>query len=118
MHDTYLSFYLKVNRIHVFVKALRGIGSPGRICFMISDDGQKLVIKPYAIRDFKSHSIPPGIYQGNGRFEVSSKKLCRIIARMQNWNTDRSYRVPGTVLSDNQVVVFSLSDATTIERGG
>ena len=32
MADTYISFYLRNNRIHVFVDALRGIGSPKYIC--------------------------------------------------------------------------------------
>lgn len=38
MADTYISFYLRNNRIHIFVDALRGIGSPKYVCFLIADD--------------------------------------------------------------------------------
>ena len=38
MNGTYLSFYLKANRIHVFVDALRLIGCTANICFMIGEN--------------------------------------------------------------------------------
>ena len=40
MSETFLSFYLKANRIHVFVDALREIGQPTNICFMVGPDGK------------------------------------------------------------------------------
>ncbi len=33
MSNYYISFYLKAYRIHIFVDALRAIGSTKRICF-------------------------------------------------------------------------------------
>ena len=70
MMETYISFYLKANRIHVFVDALREIGSPKRICFMISDDGKTLLVVPYQKRDFVSHKVPSEVYKGVGGMEV------------------------------------------------
>ena len=55
MADVYISFYLKANRIHIFMDTLRSIGSPQRICFMIEENGRTLLIAPYAQKDFKSH---------------------------------------------------------------
>lgn len=54
MTNTYISFYLNANRVHVFIEALRGIGSPKRICFMIDKDGRNLLLVPYGKRDFVS----------------------------------------------------------------
>lgn len=116
MHDSYLSFYLHANRIRVFVKVLRGIGSPNRICFMISDDGQKLMIAPHESRDFTSHHVPSSTYSGVGGFDVNSQKLCRIIAAKQHWDINKSYRVPGTLVSEKNVAIFSLGEASVIER--
>ncbi|MCI6594004.1 MAG: hypothetical protein MSJ87_01955 [Firmicutes bacterium] len=45
--DTNISFYLKASRIHIFIDALRGLGSPSRICFMIDELGKILLITPY-----------------------------------------------------------------------
>ena len=115
-YETYLSFYLRANRIHVYVEALRNIGSPARICFMISEDGQSLLLAPYRKRDFKSHSVPKEVYNGIGGMEVSSMKLCRLIAEIYSWDVDRSYRVPGVYREDHNVVIFDLTSAEDITR--
>jgi hypothetical protein len=116
MEDTHISFYLKANRIHVFVDALRGIGSPARICFMISEDGRSLLLAPYPKRDFKSHGVPKEVYSGAGGMEVSSMKLCRLIAAIYSWDLERSYRVPGVVRRDQNVVLFDLTKAEDVTR--
>lgn len=116
MQETYISFYLKANRIHVFVDSLRGLGSPSRICFMIDENGKTLMIAPYEKRDFKSHGVPPDVYSGAGGMEVSSMKLCRIIAGLHHWDLSRSYRVPGKIHEEQKVAIFSLSAAEVIDR--
>ena len=116
MLETYISFYLKENRIHIFVNALRGLGSPPRICFMIEDSGETLMITPYKKRDLKSHSVSPDVYHGTSSMEVSSMKLCRIIAEIHHWDLSRSYRVPGTIHTEQKVAVFSLTKAEIIDR--
>ncbi|MBQ6481232.1 MAG: hypothetical protein IJI45_08955, partial [Anaerolineaceae bacterium] len=52
------------------------IGSPKRICFMLSEDGNILLITPYLKRDLKSHNVPDKAYSGEGSLEISSYKLC------------------------------------------
>ena len=116
MQETYLSFYLKSNRIHVFVEMLRGIGKPSRICFMIEENGKTLLIVPYDKRDFKSHSVPPEVYSGTVGMEISSFKLCHIIANLYNWDLSHSYRVPGRVSSEQKVAIFDLTKAVVIEH--
>lgn len=115
MNDTYISFYLKAYRIHVFVNSLRGIGSPSRICFMISGDGKNLLVKPYPKRDFKSHSVPDKVYKGEGGLDISSFKLCGLIAQMQHWDGNHSYRIPGTVFSEKKIAIFDLTKAEVID---
>lgn len=116
MMETHISFYLKTNRIHIFVEALRGIGEPSRICFMISEKGESLLITPYDKRDFKSHSVPRNVYNGTGAMEISSFKLCRIIAKLHHWKLDRSYRVPGQIYETKKVAIFDLTKAEAIDH--
>lgn len=115
MHETYISFYLKANRIHIFVDALRGLGSPSRICFMVEESGETLLVAPYGKRDFRSHAVPPEVYGGAGGMEVSSMKLCRIIANLHHWDLSRSYRVPGKVYPEQKAAIFTLADAEIID---
>lgn len=116
MQETNISFYLKANRIHFFLDALRGLGSPSRICIMIEADGKTLLIAPYEKRDFKSIGVPPDVYNGTGCMEVSSMKLCRIIADLHHWDMNHSYRVPGKIHAAHNVAIFSLTEAAVIGR--
>ena len=116
MKETFLSFYLRTNRIQVFVSALKGIGSPSRICFLISQDGKSLLLVPYEKRDLRSHSVPASAYQGNGDFRINSYKLCHILAEEHHWDLSRSYRDPGKVYPEKQIVVFDLELASAISR--
>ena len=118
VQETYISFYLRNNCIHVFVEALRGIGKPSRICFMIEESGETLLILPHDKIDFKSHRVPPGIYNGTRCLELYSMKLCHIIANLHNWDLSRSYRVPGKVFAEKKMAVFRLKEAEIIERAG
>ena len=112
------SFYLRANRIHVFVDSLRGIGCPRFIRFYLQENGHTLAIAPYTKKDFHSHRVPPAVYTGTGThgMEVSSMKLCQIIARMYHWDSDHSYRVPGFVLQDRTAAIFNLGLAEVIDK--
>ena len=115
MKETFISFYLRCNRIHVFISALYGIGSPHRICFMISADGNYLLLTPYAKRDLKSHAIPPQVYHGTMSCGIHSYKLCHILAGQFHWDLNRSYRVRGWVDERKQAAVFDLASAKVID---
>ena len=118
MKNPYISFYLRETQIYVFVDVLKGIGSPHRICFMISQDGKSLLLVPYEKRDLKSHSVPARVYQGSGNFRINSYKLCRMLADINHWDMHNSYRIPGTVYPEKRVAVFDLESARVIERVG
>ena len=115
MNETYISFYLRSNRIHVFTSALREIGEPSRICFLIGENGHSLLMVPYGKRDFRSHYVSKDVYVGCDSLEISSMKLCRIIALIHKWDLRQSYRAPGRIFSEEQIVLFNLDRAITIK---
>ena len=115
MNETYISFYLRSNRIHVFTNALREIGEPSRICFLIGENGHSLLMIPYRKRDFRSHRVPRDVYTGCDSMEINSMKLCRIIAFIHKWDLGQSYRVPGRIFTDEQMVIFNLDRASIIK---
>ncbi len=116
MADTYISFYLRNNRIHVFVDALRGIGSPKYVCFMISDDGNTLILSPYRKKDFHSHRVPQDVYQRIGSLNLTSIRLCQILTAEFGWDSSKSYRIPGRLDINKKIVVFDLRFASTIRE--
>lgn len=114
MADTYISFYLRNNRIHIFVDALRGIGSPKYVCFLIANDGNTLILSPYQKKDFHSHRVPQDVYHGKRSLELASIRLCQILTVEFGWDSSKSYRIPGRLVEDKKVIVFDLRSATKI----
>lgn len=115
MNRIFISFYLRANRIHIFIDTLRCIGSPKRICFLMDSKGKTLVISPYKKKDFKSHRVSKDVYHGCRSLEISSQKLCQLIAKHHNWDKSKTYRIPGTFKTEAKIVVFNLLDAEIIE---
>ena len=99
----------------MFIELLREIGEPSRICFLIGENGHSLLMVPYRKRDFRSHHVPRDVYNGCDSMEISSMKLCRIIAFIHKWDIRLSYRVPGKIITDEQVVIFDLDRAAIIK---
>ena len=116
MDEVYVSFYLKTCRIRVFLEALRGIGCPRRVCFMISRNGRSLALSPYQKRDFKSHEVPDEVYRSGRPFEISSTRLCSALAALYSWDMTRSYRAHGELIRTRSLILFDLSKAERIER--
>ena len=47
--------------------------------------------------------------------EINSMIFCRIIAFIHNLDVRKSYRVPGRIFPDEQVVIFNLNGASLIK---
>ena len=119
MSNYYISFYLKAYRIHIFVDALRAIGSPKRICFLVDNDMKHLAVIPYSTRDFKSHGVPDDVYNGSTGLEISSFPLCQLLSTKYKWNANQSYRISGKVSNysmGQKVVVFDLESEESINE--
>lgn len=110
----HISFYLKASRIHIFVETLRCIGRPGRIRFLISSDGRTLLMQAHEQRDFTSHMVPREVYDGKRQLEISSCKLCKILAELHGWDPACSYRVPGRIAIDAHSALFFLDQAEVV----
>lgn len=82
---------------------------------MIGENGKTLILKPYPKKDFHSHRVSAEVYKGKRSMEISSLRLCRIMAEMQQWNTSCSYRVSGVIMPRQQICVFYLDQAEPIK---
>ena len=115
MDETYVSFYLRRNRIRVFRQVIAAIGDPRFIRFMIKEDGSSLILLPYNKKTFQSLRVPETVNYGRWSMEISSKPLCLLLARCLGWELSRSYRIPGKVYEQQPLVLFNLSRAYQIE---
>lgn len=116
MAETHISFYLRNNRMHIFAEALRGIGSPQYICFLMGNNGESLVLAPYHKKDFHSHRVPQSVYRGKKSLELTSIRLCTMLTASFHWDASMSYRVPGAIIEQQKIVVFDLKNAQGFKK--
>lgn len=70
-------------------------------------------------KDFTSFKVPKGIMDSNdknSRVCVFSKPLCTAIFRQFGWDKGKTYRIPGRMFPDQQVVIYYIDDAFRIEK--
>ena len=52
-NKTYVSFYLKDGVAHVYAEAIRFLGQPNYIRFLLNGDGTSMIMEPYDISAIK-----------------------------------------------------------------
>jgi len=118
MYETYISFYLSTGRVHIRSEALRQIGEPQFVRFLLSNDGRSMIMEPYHKKVFVSMRVPAGVY-GKGekrrKMEPRCMPLCRLLADHLGWGEGASYRIPGRVLPQQGIAKFDLTKAVPIK---
>ena len=114
--DTCISFYLSSNRIHIFLDALRFLGSPPFVRFLLSKDHKSMVMQAYDRLEFTSLRVPNADVESTKRnqMEVASIMLCQIIKGWFCWTDGLSYRVPGRYIKKQNIILFDLTKAYAI----
>jgi hypothetical protein len=116
--QSYISFYLRTNEIRVFVDAIRKIGLPHCIRFMINSETMQLVMIPAERKDFQSFRVPKGILDPSTKrqkMSIHSLQFCRMLSQRLGWDENCSYRVPGTAFSKQRIARYDLSKASVIQ---
>ena len=112
MHEnTHISFYLNENKIHVFCNAVRAIGVPKFVRFLLNKEGTSMIMEPYDKKEFQSMRVPEAVYGKTGKMDFRSVGFCRLLSYRLGWERTHSYRIPGKVLPKQRLVLFDLTSA-------
>jgi hypothetical protein len=111
IENTFISFYLAENKIHVFCDAVRAIGEPAFVRFRLNSDGTSMIMEPYDKKEFQSMRVPRAVYNKTGKMEFRSVGFCRLLSSRFGWERTYSYRIPGKVLPKQGLVLFELTCA-------
>lgn len=117
-NSTYISFYSESGCIRIFKKSVRAIGLPRFIRFRINEDATSLILEPFDRISFTSFRVPANLNEEEGNMEVYSKGFIRGLSQRLGWELGRSYRVYGKVLSQQDVVLYDLTQAQEIPNNG
>ncbi|MCF0238805.1 MAG: hypothetical protein HUK24_09405 [Sphaerochaetaceae bacterium] len=116
--DTYISFYLSKCTFRLFKSALRQIGNPPYIRFLVSNKDMSIVMQAFDEKTQISFKISEKMLaKGNSQsLVVHSKRLCSILASVMGWDVTKNYRIKGRIYPSQQLVKFDLSTAVIAMR--
>lgn len=118
--NTYISFYLRYNTVHVFVNAVREIGRPKFVRFLVNGNEMMMVMQPHYRKEIVSFRVPDSIlmnsYGTHDAFQIHSKAFCQVLSGKMGWDSSCSYRIPGKIYPKQQIVRFDLKQAELIQR--
>lgn len=117
--DTFVSFYLAQGRVHIPPGALYGIDCPRYVRFLLAKDGKSMIMEPYDHKEFQSMRVPKCMYESNPtrrQMEIRCMLFCRLLASWLKLDMGKSYRFPGKILCNQQLVVFDLTDVASVHN--
>lgn len=113
-NTTYISFYLKDGKVHVFADALRSLGTPNYIRFLLGKDGSSMIMEPYHKKEFQSIRVKKDNKQMHRKLCFRCKPFCKLLENTLGWTNLYSYRVPGRLIPSQRIILFDLTQATAI----
>ena len=119
VYDTYISFYLSGGRLHIQPEALRKIGCPPYVRFLLNEDGKSMIMEPYNRKVFASMRVPKGLYgksEKRSRMEVKCAPFCRLMAHHLGWEESKTYRIQGKIYANQCIVKYDLQTAYAIKN--
>ena len=99
--------------IHVYAEAVRFLGQPKFIRFLLNKDGSSMLMESYHKKEFQSFRVPQEALAPR-KMRIFSRSFCRLLAYTLKWDVDKSYRVPGQYVASKRVVVFDMTKAIAI----
>ena len=115
-NKTYVSFYLKDGMINVYTDAIRFLGEPNYIRFLLNGDGSSMILQAYHKKEFQSIRVPKNADRTWTQTRFCSAPMCRLMKYALGWEPDKSYRVPGKYSPAQKIVVFDMTKATIINN--
>lgn len=113
-NTTYISFYLKDGKVHVFADAIRSLGTPNYIRFLLGRDGSSMIMEPYHKKEFQSIRVKKDNEQIHHKLCFRCKPFCKLLENTFGWASLYSYRVPGRLILSQRIILFDLTQAAAI----
>ena len=108
-----ISFSQKSYKIHIHRSTILALNSPRYIRFLFNPTRKKFAVqacKEKVPESFKVPKYDPETWD----FVVSSYSLVNMVAQCCQWEKDKTYRIHGSAVPDQELVEFDLNDAYII----
>jgi len=113
-HKVCISFYLREAAIRIHRRTLNHINNPLFVEFLFSDDKKAFAVRSCRDKSLRSFRVRVNINSQTDKVEFYSLPLCNLLARLNNWDINSSYRVFGKAFPEQDVAVFNFSSSEVI----
>lgn len=105
---------MRQGKVHIALDAIRALGQPNYIRFMLNQNGTSMVMEPYHKLELQSIRVPKDIDQNLRKCRFGCIRLCRLLAYALGWDDKTTYRIPGKIIPAQKIVIFDMTKATNI----
>lgn len=108
-----ISFRYRYGRIIIHRSTFRELQNPDYFRFMLNPDKKILVIQRCEFDDPGYHRKPE-LKCNDHAFQMSSVDMVRMLYKVCHWDRDSTYRIWGSYLAKEDIVIFDLSKAEIV----
>ncbi len=101
---------MKKNRIRIHKNTLHALGDPGFVMLIINPEEHTLGIKCSMQDEKRAHRVRKSTVKKD--CELYSKSLMRALHELcTDWDSRKSYRIEGEIITGENMAVFSMGDS-------
>jgi hypothetical protein len=109
-----VSFYLREAAIRIHRRTLNGINNPPFVEFLVSGDRKTFAVRACEQKSLRSFRVRVNTNSKTDKVEFYSLPLCGLLARLNHWDENDSYRVFGKTFPKQGVAVFDFLSSERI----
>lgn len=106
------SFSLKWGKLRIYRSTLKALGEPGYIRLLLNKKSKQIAVQSCEQIDRDSYQVPA--YENWEQFDISSRKLIKMIYKLAGWEEDKTYRIYGYPVPNFHLVLFFFKEGQEI----
>ena len=107
---------MRKGRIRIHKNTLHALGDPGFVLLVVNPEEHTFGIKCSMVDDKLAHRVRRSTMESRVCYEIYSKSLMSAFHKLcPDWDDKKNYRLEGNVITDENMVVFSMRKFTVLE---
>lgn len=110
----HITLDFKQDRIRIHKNTLKLLGSPNFIRFLVNPVDKVIAIQVSDAEDSRAHRSSRKRLKPNQSYELRSRNFMQQLIKCGTWDTQKTYRLDGTMVVGGQIAKFNIADSICI----
>ena len=112
-----ISFNLRKNLIRIHKDTLYTIGNPYYVLLLVNPTERTIAVQPTNSSDTRAHHISKSSVINGKSFEIYSMSFVQNLLELcPDWKLSNTYRIYGEKISSQDIVLFKMTEAISINN--